>query len=47
MSEKPPVFNIITNMTAVIYLDKWALIACVVGRNMGMWGVDASFGSFA
>ena len=43
MSEKPPVFNIITNMTAVIYLDKWALIACVEVKNSGIWDVDASF----
>ena len=31
----------------VIYLYKWVLIARVLIRNMGMWGVGASFGSLS
>ena len=30
----------------VIYLYKWVRITCVVGRDMGMWGVGASFEPF-
>ena len=30
--------------SVMIYLYKWVLITRVEGRNMGMWGVDASFG---
>ena len=31
----------------VIYLYKWVLITRVLIRNMGMWGVGASFGTLS